>query len=169
MDRELRVSKDGTVYAELKFDYHRPGNGKVWITVYRVYDLGDDMKSSYPLFEMEQYFSHPEFRTAEDLKHFDREFLKKQPDTDEIFATEMDFSYPPINYRYLVSQRAPVGIVNIDFDIENNKRDMRFISCRKIKEDFELTSDSFQTNKALIEEFASAYLEAWGLDIVRIN
>lgn len=169
MDRELRVSKDGTLHAELKFVYDRPGDGKVWIVIYRVMDLGDDMKSSYPLFEMEQYFSHREFKTIEQIKEFDRSFLKKQPDTEEIFAGNMEFNYDPITYRFVVSHRDIVGVANIDFDFDKNERNMNFISCRRMKEDFQLTSDVFQTNKAFIDHFASEYLQLWGLSLKRVD
>lgn len=169
MDRELRVSNNGTVHAELKFVYDRPGSGKVWIVIYRVYDLGDDMKSSYPLFEMEQYFSHGEFKTIEQIKEFDRSFLKKQPDTEEIFAASMDFNYDPITYRFVISHRDIVGVANIDFDFDKNERNMNFMSCRHMKDDYQLTSDSFQTNKAFIEHFTSEYLQLWGVNTVRVN
>lgn len=168
MDRILRVKKGDTIYAELDFMYERQLAGKVHIILYRVYDMGDDMTSSYPLIDFETYFNHGDFKTIEEFKNFDKKFLKGQPGGDDsvnLFDGTFDFTYEPVNYRYYAGHRDPVGIVEINADFLENKKNFKFLSARRQKEDLTIESDSFEPNLVLMKRIFEEYLDVYGTDI----
>ena len=90
MDRELRVMEGGYELAELLYNYDHPTSGKVKIKINRIYDLDDDMKSFYPLYEYETYFHHAAFKSLDELKSFEETFeaeIQSQDDLEDWITT----------------------------------------------------------------------------------
>ncbi len=169
MDRELRVTEGGYDLAELKYSYDTPTSGKVRIKINRIYDLGDDMKSTYPLYEFESYFSHKALTSIAELKAFDKEFLKEQADFSSHLANSLEYIYEPLEYRYVIAQRDVVGIARIKADFNENLKEMQFLSGRHQKEDMSLPSNSFETNRSLLNRLCEEYLNCYGADFTRIG
>ena len=169
MDRELIVLKDGYELATLSYSYDRPNSGKVKIKMNRIYDLGDDSKSTYPIFELEQYFNHHAITTIQGFKEYDRNFLKQQPDIASESAANLQFNYEPVVFRYLITHRDTVGIAEINSNFTENTKELKFLSARRQKEDLALTSNSFQSNHELLKDLCETYLDCYGTDFKRIE
>jgi hypothetical protein len=156
MDRELRVMKDGCVLAELHYDYERPTSGKVKILINRIYDLGDDMKSTYPIHQYETYVNHRSApKSIDELKAYDMELLKREPDFMENFSADLEYVYEPLQYRYVMEQGrlGVVGITEIETDFNADKKEIKFISARRLKEDLNISSNSLEPNRFIITRF----------------
>jgi len=165
MDRELKVVKDNTVYAELKFKYDRANAGTVHVTVNSVYDMGDDMKSSYPTYQGEQYFNHGTFTSIDQFKSFDVNFLKQLPDGKEAAEGDKEFVYEPLSYRYAVSHRDVIGVAEVKINFLENQKEFSFISLRRLKEDYNGTSNSFETNKTMLDNFfQNEWMQVYGTE-----
>ena len=169
MDRELRVMEGGYELAELLYNYDHPTSGKVKIKINRIYDLDDDMKSFYPLYEYETYFHHSAFKSLDELKSFDKDLLKNESDFAPHISGSLEYLYEPLVYRYLLTHRNTVGIAEINTDFNENTKEMKFLSARRQKEDLNLSSDSFETNKSMLKRMCEEYLDCYGVDFLRIG
>jgi hypothetical protein len=150
MDRELRVLKDGYLFAEMVFNYETQTSGKVNITMYIAVDVTEDIKSVYPVSQYETNVSHPALYSVEEIKAFDLAFLKEQPDTASQLNDSLEFLYEPVKYRYVVGKPV-VGIADIHANFSENKKELRFISATHIKEDHSLAGDSIECNVDLLK------------------
>lgn len=165
MDRELRVFKDEMLLIELIFNYRTKTTGRVKITVNRIYDLGEDMKSSYPIFQFDDYVHHPApLTTLDEVKAFDLAFIKRLPTEEAKLEGNIRFSYDPVQYRYIVGDNTLVGIADVTADFLGNTKEMRFLSVRRLREDGQASSHSFETNMEMLKTFCEEYLNHYQVD-----
>jgi hypothetical protein len=169
MDRELHVKEAGYELAQLQYTYDTPTSGKVWIRINRIYDIGDDMKSFYPIYEYESYFNHQAFTSLAALKDYDKDILKQQSDFTPQPGNLLEYIYEPMEYRYVIKHRDAVGIARIKTNFDENMKEMDFLSGRRQKEDITLSSDSFEINKALLKRLCEEYLDCYGADFIPIG
>jgi len=146
MDRVLIVTKDGYTLSEILFKYTSKTSGKVSVLVNKIVDIEHGLKAVYPLYKYEVDFSHEELLSIADIKAFDKDFFYERPDPEGQFGGDIEFTYPAIHYRY---SGAP-GVADIHADFLANKKDLRFISASRIKNDDSLSSGSLETNMALL-------------------
>ena len=160
MDRELKVMKHGQLLARLDFNYESEKRGRVKVLINRLLDLGDDMWSSYPLYEAEDYFWHdgkvPD--TFAELKKYDADFLKKQPGAKDELTGELTYVYEPEPYRYLLKQRDTIGIADIEVNFEENTKQLKFSSAQRIRDDFPASTTAFEPNVIFIKRVSGDYL-----------
>ena len=158
MDRDYQIMKDGYLHAKVKFRYDRGINGKAFITTYRSYDNDDEegTKSVYESGTYDEYIFHDRaLKTVEEIKAHDRSFAQKNHFIKENLTGKIEFIYEPVHYRYLIGDdRHNIGIVDIQADFSANKKELQFISARKVREDQPLSSDSAETNIDLIKRLA---------------
>lgn len=172
MDRELKVMKDGCILAELSYDYERPTSGKVNIIINRIYNLGDDMKSTYPIYQYESYFNHNSPpKSIDELKAYDMDLLKKERDFTENLGGVIEYIYEPVQYRYIMERGhlGVIGIAEIDTDFNTGKKEMKFISARRLKEDMNISSNSLESNRFIITRLCEEYLDCYGPDLKRVG
>ena len=158
MDRTLKVySKTDHLFAEFIFNYDHPRQATGRYILYRrIYndDEEDESKAVYPLMEMEIYPRYQQFDTIEQIKTHDIGIVK------EYVGREMQ--NPPETYRYVyppdpVLQRYTagnhvgfIGIIDVRFSFVENTKEMKFYSATNPRFDFELSSDSLETNISCI-------------------
>ena len=116
MDRHLRVTKGGYLFADIAFDYSTQINANAKITIYKTVDAGLDMKTVIPLVTYFEEIEHPEFFTVAEIKGFDRSLLNNLPDVLPVANEVLEFTYDKIHYRYVVGDSATIAIIDIDTD-----------------------------------------------------
>jgi hypothetical protein len=146
MDRELIVKKDGYVLGQILFKYKTQTSGDASILINKIVDVEHGLKAVYPLYKHEIDFSHEELVSIEEIKTFDKDFFYERPDPEDQFGGDIEFTYPAIHYRY---SGAP-GIADIRADFLANKKDLRFISVSRIKNDHSLQANRLETNVTLL-------------------
>jgi hypothetical protein len=165
MDRDLRVLKDGYTLGEINFEYETQTSGNARITVNKVADLKDGLKTVYPLYTIIESFSHGAFSSIEETKAFDETFFKRQPETEAQLNGDIKYEYTTAHYRYLIKTTITTGIDNktiitagiadIYANFSENKKELSFISARRISSDHEMPSDSLETNFALLNRLCA--------------
>jgi hypothetical protein len=156
MDRNFRVVDKGRLVAELKFTYERQLFGKVFITTYGWYKIDDqeEIVSVYPKASYELYIHHNQpLNSIKEIKAFDISYIKNEARIPaEDLKGNLELEYERVYYRYFLSTHiAPIGIVDIKADFNENIKELQFISTRQIRDDHTLSSDSAECNKELMK------------------
>lgn len=157
MDRDLRILKNGHPFANFSFNYSNSTSGRVKVAIYSVVDLGDDMVATTPLFSFEDNFDHKPLASIEAVKQFDQGFVK-QYDNYEKFDGDLEFIYDEVNYRYVVNDHALMGILEVQANFNENKKELKFISARRIKEDVTVNSDCLTINTEAFKQYWAEYM-----------
>lgn len=169
MDRLLIVRKNGAILAEMNVQYTRSTTATLTITYNRIIDLGDGMTSTYPLFTHTDEYYHVSANTVEDVRKEDMKTLIRYASDDDFSDPGLQFDYEQVQYRYVVKAREVAGIAEINADFVAGKKEMSFLSARRMKEDGNETADSMQSNFELIRRFCEERLELYGIEIVRVE
>ncbi len=157
MDRTLKVyAKTGHLFAQVVFHYDSPGQATARYTQYRRLngdDEEDESKSVYPQDEYDLYLNFRQFASIQEIKAHDVEVVKKEARSDMADPRDYTFTYEstPILLRYVVEGHpAYKGLVNVLYSFEENTKDVRYLSAINPRLDFELSSNSLETNIACI-------------------
>jgi len=157
MDRTLKVyASTGHLFAELTFNYEHPRQAKAYCQEYRrLYndDEEDESKSVYPSFGQDLYLQYREFGSIEEIKAHDKELVKNQLGRDMKDPASYAYVYDeqPILLRYVVANHIGcIGMVNILFSFINNTKEVKFLSADKPRYDFDISSNSLETNLSCI-------------------
>ena len=150
MDRHLRVTKGGYLFADIAFDYSTQINANAKITIYKTVDAGLDMKTVIPLVTYFKEIEHLEFFTVAEIKAFDRSLLNNLPDVPTIANEVLKFTYDKIHYRYVVGDSATIAIIDIDADFEANVKEMQLHSAKRVSDDGAASSNSLEINRNFI-------------------
>lgn len=157
MDRTLKVfTKTDHLFAEFVFHYDHPGQASGRYTEYkRLYrdDEEDEGKSVYPIMDSDLYLQYREFSSIDKIKAHDIEVVKKELGREMKDPRGYNYVYDPspVLLRYVVeNHRGCTGMVNIYFSFINNTKDLKFLSAANPRFDFELSSNSLETNVSCI-------------------
>jgi hypothetical protein len=156
MDRTLKIyTKTDHLFAEFVFIYEYPRQAKVHYTQYRrLYndDEEDENKSVYPGFDTETYLDFRQFDSIDQIKNYDIEVAKKELGRDMTDPRGYNYVYDatPVLLRYIVTNRIG-GMVNILFSFIENTKEVKFLSAVHPRFDFDISSNSLETNISCIE------------------
>lgn len=153
MDRTLKVfAKTGHLFAEFVFHYDKPRQATAHYTQYRrLYDDDeeDEGKSVYPGMEMDIYLQHRKFDSIDQVKAHDVEVVKKEIGRDMTDTRGYDYVYDPVPVllRYVVeNHRGCIGMINVMFSFIDNTKEVKFLSATNPRYDFDISSNSLETN-----------------------
>ena len=156
MDRTLKIyTKTDHLFAEFVFIYEHRQQAKVRYTTYRrLYndDEEDENKSVYPSFDMESHLDFRQFDSIEQIKKYDIEVAKKELGGDMTDPRGYNYVYDatPVLLRYIVTNRIG-GMVNVLFCFIENTKEVKFLSAVHPRFDFDISSNSLETNISCIE------------------
>jgi hypothetical protein len=153
MDREVHVTKGDDVLAELSYDYLTGTGGIVFVKANRIIDLGGGITTVVPLFQGPMEFSHDVLGTIGEVKKFDLQFCNGIPELSEQLNDDVQFAYPPVRYRYMISVKETIGVADIYADLNADKKQMGFVSTVRINEDAQFMSNSLEINIDLLNRF----------------
>jgi len=156
MDRKLHVLKSGLILGELTFAYETETLAKIHIVVNRIVEIGDGMKTVIPLHTYYREISHETLQSIDEVKSFDVEYFEGVPDIKDQMDESVEFSYPPVHYRYVIGAGHTVGIADILADFSADKKDVRFISARGIHHDHQMPSNSLEANVDLLKRLCES-------------
>lgn len=158
MDRTLKVySKTGHLFAEITFHYDRPNNCTAQCTEYRrLYndDEEDEMKSVYPSYTRDLYISFRQFDSIDQVKAHDKDLVKKELGGDMTDPDSYSYTYDPtpVLLRYVSENHLGcIGMINVLFSFIDNTKEVRFLSAKHPRFDFDISSNSLETNVRCIE------------------
>lgn len=153
MDRSLKVyTSTGHLFAEFTFNYDHKNQASGKYTLYRrLYDDNeeDENKSVYPLFDMDLYLNYRKFDSIEHIKKHDIEVVQKSVGRDMTDPKGYTYVYSPDNVllRYVAANHLGcIGMIDIRFSFINNTKEVKFMSAANPRFDFELSSNSLETN-----------------------
>ncbi|MFL9483909.1 hypothetical protein ACI6Q2_14115 [Chitinophagaceae bacterium LWZ2-11] len=153
MDRTLKVfANTGHLFAEFVFHYNYGHQATAHYTQYRrLYndDEEDESKSVYPLMDMEIYVQFRQFDSIDQIKAHDVELVKKTLGRDMTEPKGYNYVYDeqPVLLRYIAQNHMGfIGMVNILFSFINNTKEVKFLSGTNPRFDFDLSSNSLETN-----------------------
>jgi hypothetical protein len=157
MERILKVyAGTGHLFAEITFNYEYPRQAKAFCQEYRrLYndDEEDESKSVFPGYGQDLYLQYREFKSIEEIKAHDKELVKKELGRDMKDPASYKYVYDeqPVLLRYVVANHIGcIGMVNILFSFINNTKEVKFLSADKPRYDFDISSNSLETNIACI-------------------
>jgi hypothetical protein len=154
MDRTLKVySKTGHLFAEFIFSYNHPKEASVhYIEYRRLYndDEEDENKSVYPSMESDRRLDFRKFKSIDEIKAYDKEIVKREMShymKDPVTSYKFEYDADPVLLRYIVANwRDTIGMVNVRFSFINNTKEVKFLSATNPRFDFDITSDSLESN-----------------------
>lgn len=160
MDRTLKVyAKTGHLFAEFTFNYEHPQQATCHYVEYRrLYrdDEEDESKSVYPGMEMDLHLQFRQFKSIEEIKTHDMELVKKELGRemkDQPNTYNYVYEATPILLRYVVANHIGcIGMVNILFNFIDNTKEVKFLSATNPRFDFDMSSNSLETNIACISK-----------------
>ncbi|MGH2666406.1 hypothetical protein [Flavobacterium sp.] len=157
MDRTLKVyTKTDHLFAEFVFHYDSTNQATAsYIQYQRLYrdDEEDEMKSVYPLLKADIYLQFKQFDSIDQIKNHDIEVVKKELARDMTDPRGYTYVYDdsPILLRYVVANHIGfIGIVDVVFNFINNTKEVKFLSGTNPRFDFEISSNSLETNLSCI-------------------
>ncbi|MCW3101739.1 MAG: hypothetical protein JWO09_179 [Bacteroidetes bacterium] len=155
MDRTLKVySSTQHLFAEFVFSYDQARQASAhYIQYRRLYDDNeeDDNKSVYPSMDMDVYLSFRQFNSIDEIKAHDIDVVKKQLGRDMKGEYTYVYEPAPIQQRYVAEHRnGLVGLVNIMYSFIDNTKEVKFLSGTNPRFDFEISSNSLETNLSCI-------------------
>lgn len=154
MDRTLKVyAKTGHLFAEINFYYDQPRQVTAQCTEYRrLYndDEEDESKSVYPGYSRDLYLQYREFSSIDEIKAHDRQLVERELGR-EMTAPPGDYTYTYpediVLHRYVAQNHlGAIGIIDIRFSFINNTKELKFISAAHPRFDYELASNSLESN-----------------------
>lgn len=153
MDRTLKIyAKTGHLFAEIEFYYEHPKQAKGHYTIYRrLYndDEEDESKSVYPGYEQDLYLVFRKFNSIDEIKKHDIDLVNRELGRDMTDPHGYDYRYDEdtILHRYVAeNHRGTIGMVNIYFSFINNTKEVKFLSGINPRYDFDISSDSLESN-----------------------
>ncbi|MDF2434233.1 MAG: hypothetical protein JWP44_3864 [Mucilaginibacter sp.] len=157
MDRTLKVyAKTDHLFAEFTFNYdHLRQATAHYIQYRRLYndDEEDENKSVYPLMEMDVHLQFRQFDSIDEIKAYDIEIVKKELGRDMTDARGYTYVYDPqpVLLRYVAeNHRGCIGMVNVLFSFIDNTKEVKFLSATNPRFDFDISSNSLETNISCI-------------------
>ncbi|MBY0572859.1 MAG: hypothetical protein K2P84_04200 [Undibacterium sp.] len=154
MNRTLKVySKTGHLFAEFTFhyDYMRQATAH-YIEYRRLYrdDEEDESKSVYPGMEMDLHLNFEQFASIDEIKKHDVELVKKEMGremNDPPATYKFVYAEEPILLRYVVENHIGcIGLINIYYNFINNTKEVKFLSATNPRFDYDISSNSLETN-----------------------
>jgi hypothetical protein len=160
MDRTLKVfTKTDHLFAEFIFNYDRPRQATAhWIQYRRIYndDEEDESKSVYPLMDRDIYLDFRQFGSIDQAKAHDIEVVKNELGRDMTDpAGSYRYFYPPdpVLLRYVAANHiATIGLIDVRFSFIENTKEMKFLSAANPRFDYELSTNSLETNLSCISK-----------------
>jgi hypothetical protein len=157
MDRTLKVyAPTGHLFAELTFNYDKTRQATAYCQEYRrLYndDEEDENKSVYPGYGRDMYLNYREFNSMEEIKAHDKEVVKNELGRDMKDPASYTYVYDeqPVLLRYVVANHIGcIGMANILFSFINNTKEVKFLSASNPRFDFDISSNSLETNLSCI-------------------
>jgi len=158
MDRTFKVyTKTDHLFAEFTFSYDQPGRASARYIQYRRLfndDEEDENKSVYPSDERDFHVDFRQFDSINKIKAYDQEIVKKEIGRD-MRADAGPYKYvydsQPVLLRYIAANHmGVVGMINILFSFIENTKEVKFLSGTHPRFDFDLSSNSLETNISCI-------------------
>jgi len=155
MDRTLTVFKpSGHKLAEIVFAYDKPQQASAYVTEFRqLYDDNDpddESKSVYESGTREHYLNYRQFDSIDQIRAFDREFVRKELGRDLTSPLEshrFEYGEEPIMQRYVAANHfGVIGMANVRYSFSANLKEVSFLSGRSPKFDTEISANSLETN-----------------------
>jgi hypothetical protein len=157
MDRTLKVyAKTDHLFAEITFNYDKERQAGAHYILYRRFsdDEEDENKSVYPMDERDLYISFRQFDSIEQIKAHDKDLVQKEfgrDMPDPASSYKYVYQSEPIYLRYVISNpRLLIGLVNIIYRFIDNTKEVKFLSGIAPRFDYDLTSNSLETNLSCI-------------------
>ena len=158
MDRTLKVfTKTQHLFAEFTFNYDQRQQATAHAVEYRrLYrdDEEDENKSVYPSMETDIHLQFKQFDSIEQIKAHDVDLVKNEMGRDmkdDIKDYTFFYDPVPILLRYVVANhRGCIGMVNIMYSFADNTKEVKFLSASNPRFDFDLSSNSLETNLSCI-------------------
>jgi hypothetical protein len=158
MDRTLKVyTKTDHLFAEFTFNYdHARQASAHYIQYRRLYndDEEDENKSVYPSDERDLYLQFHQFDSIEQVMSSDRDLVKRELGrdmTDDPASYKYVYDPTPVLLRYVAENHLGcIGMINILFSFIENTKEVKFLSGTHPRFDFDLSSNSLETNISCI-------------------
>ena len=158
MDRTLTIIKpSGHKLAEVTFNYDHPRQCKARHQEYRqLYDDNDpddESKSVYPSMDMEHYVTYREFKSIDEIKAYDKDFVKKELERHIGDTSKCTYVYDPtpVLHRYiLANHREFMAMINVMFSFIDNTKEIKLLSGYHPRFDVDVSTNSLETNMAAI-------------------
>ena len=158
MDRTLKVyTKTDHLFADITFNYDKERQAGAHYILYRRLnsdDEEDENKSVYPMDERDLYLSFRQFDSIEQIKAHDKDLVQKEfgrDMPDPASSYRYVYQSEPIYLRYVISSpRLFIGLVNVIYSFIDNTKEVKFLSGNNPRFDFDVTSNSLETNLSCI-------------------
>lgn len=158
MDRTLKVyANTGHLFATFEFNYDEPRQAIAHYTEYRrLYrdDEEDENKSVYPGGDTDMRLDFRKFNSIDEIKAYDKDVVKKALGREMKDPNSYNYTYDeqPVSMRYLVGEdRHFQGMINVMFSFIDNTKEVKFLSANGPRFDYDITSDSLETNLECIQ------------------
>nr|WP_294948760.1 hypothetical protein [uncultured Mucilaginibacter sp.] len=161
MDRELKVTKEGLLFAEVKFSYQTQVSGRVegiyynsyWVIPPSIDPPGPGFQASVPLYVLtKRDVQHAEISSIEALKKFDVLFMSEleaypPPGDDAVFE------YQDFHRRYPVD--SPLyGVVDVQANFGEDLKTIKFVSADRWNWDKEHAGSCLTADATMIAQMA---------------
>ena len=154
MDRTLKVySKTGHLFAEFVFNYDHPKESTINYAEYRrLYrdDEEDEEKSVYRGMESDARLDFKKFKSIAEIKAYDKDIVKRYMGSDmkdPIASYKFEYAPEPILLRYVYANwKETIGMINVLYSFIDNTKEVKFLSAINPRFDFDISSDSLETN-----------------------
>jgi len=154
MDRTFKIIKpSGHLLTEVVFSYDHPTQAKAHHYEYRQLnddnDPDDDRKSVYPSMDMEHYVQFRKFKSIDEIKAYDRDFVKREIERYIGDTSKCTYFYDPapVLLRYVAANhQGCIGMANVMFSFIDNTKEVKFLSATNPRYDFDISTDSLETN-----------------------
>jgi hypothetical protein len=175
MDRVLKVyCNAGYTFADVEFSYDKRNRALGKYTTYRVLYISEDEETKEQTIHTREdesrdmYINFRKFSSIQEMKAHDVDIIKQNLGRDMTDPAGYTFIYEaePVQRRYFIGMdhtHEKIGVANISFDIEKNIKELRFLSAKGFKWDFETTSDCLETNMDLISKIM--FWDRWGQQV----
>jgi hypothetical protein len=161
MDREISVTKEGLLFAELKFSYETQVSGYVEGVYYNSYWVippstdppGPGLQASVPLFVLaKRAVKHDVIPSMQVLKEYDVLFMKQleaypPPGDDAVFE------YKDFHHRYPVNEPLN-GIVDVQANFGEDIKTIKFTSAHNWGGDKEHAASCLKADATMIAQMA---------------
>ncbi len=161
MDREISVTKEGLLFAELKFSYETQVSGYVegvyynsyWVIPPSIDPPGPGLQASVPLFVLaKRAVKHDVIPSMEVLKEYDVLFMKQleaypSPGDDAVFE------YKDLHRRYPVDKPLN-GVVDVQANFGEDIKTIKFTSAHNWGGDKEYAASCLKADATMIAQMA---------------
>jgi hypothetical protein len=118
-------------------------------------DPDDENKSVYPSMDMEHYVTYKEFKSVDEIKAYDKDFMKREIgrylNNIDLNKCRFEYATDPVLYRYIMANHQGfMAMINVLFSFVNNTKEIKLLSGYNPRFDVDVSTNSLESNVAAI-------------------